>query len=288
PVGLSMAPPPPGAVQLALGAAALAIGVAGLVAGARRRARWLVPWSLAGAQLAVAALAATRTGELADRYLLLPSVGLAWCAGLAVLGQAALRPASSRLAVGGVAALALGLGVASFVHARVFRDDATLWADAWRRNPASVRAAVNLGAVALAEGRPEEALAWMDRADALSPGDRDVALNRAAAFADLGRPDEARAELEAWLARHPGDAGALLRLGHLDLDAGRPDAAARHYRAVVARMPWEAEAFAGLGVALAQQGDRAGAREAIKSALAIAPDVQNAAALRALLERLSP
>jgi Flp pilus assembly protein TadD len=287
PVGLSMAPPVPTAAHVGIGAAALLVGAAGLAIAVRRRAVWLVPWTLAGAQLAVAALAATRTGELADRYLLLPSVGLAWCAGLAVLGPRPAAATRRRVAVACVAGLALALGAASFARARVFRDDATLWRDAWRRNPASVRAAVNLGTVALGEGRPQEALAWMDRAEALSPGDRDVALNRAAAYAELGRADEARAQLEGWLAAHPGDAGALLRLGHLALDADDPREAARHYRAVVARMPWEAEAWAGLGVALARRGDRAGARDALERALALDPDVQNAAALRGLLDRLA-
>jgi tetratricopeptide (TPR) repeat protein len=281
PRALTISPPAPGPTHVALGAATVLAAIAAGLAGLRRRGPWLVPLVLGGAQLAIAAVAAVRVGELADRYLLLPCLALAWGVA-AALRRALPAPAATAL----VLALAVALGAAARGHVAVFHDDQTLWTDAWSKNPASLRAAVNLAAGALGRDDPRTAEVWLARAAALDPDDRQVLLNRAVAADRLGRPEEARRLLERLVARDAGDAAAQLALGHLALDRRDADEAARRYRAVLGLRPGAAEAWAGLGVAEHDRGDRDAARDALARALALDPNVANAASLRRLLREL--
>jgi tetratricopeptide (TPR) repeat protein len=285
PIGLTIAPPPPGALEGAAGIAFLALA-AGAGAGAwRRRAPALVPLVLLAASLAVAALGAGRVGELGDRYLLVPACAGAWlvAGALAALPAGWQRPARAAAAAG-IGALAL----LSIRHVSVYRSDETLWRDAWEKNPRALRAPLNLAAWHLERGEPAPALAWLDRAEALAPADPQVALNRAVAAEQLGDRAEARRLLAGLLARDAGAWPARLRLAHLELDAGHDAEAAALYEAVVRVHPLAAEAWAGLGVARHRQRRDAEARAALDRALALDPAVQNADALRQLRDRLAP
>lgn len=281
PVGLTISPAPPAPVWAGLGAVLLGAFAGALAWAARRRSPGLVPLTLGLAQLLVAALAATRVGELADRYLLLFVLAAAWGLALALqeLGAAGLRRAGV-----GIAGLVLVLGAGAWTQAGVFRSDATLWEHAVERNPASARAVLNLASARLGGGRPHEALALLERAEALSPGDPQVALNRAAAAWALGDAAAARAILEALRERRPADPTVLTNLGHLALEEDAFAEAADHYRGAVRLNPLSAEAWAGLGVAHQRLGRREEARTALEQALRLDPAVQNAALLRRLLE----
>lgn len=285
PAGLTIAPRPPADAHAAAGAAALALLALGLAAAWRRRSPLAVPLALAGAGLAVAALGALRVGELGDRYLLLPACAGAWLAGAGVEALAARPRRLARVALAGVVAL----GAASAIrHTAVYADDGRLWQDAWNKNPRAVRAPLNLAAWHLERGEPGVALAWLERAEALAPGDPQIVLNRAVAAEQLGDPGTARRLLAELLERDSSAWPARLRLAHLELDAGRTDAAAAHYEAVVRVHPLAAEAWAGLGVARHRQGRGPEAAAALDRALALDPAVQNAEALRQLRSRLAP
>jgi tetratricopeptide (TPR) repeat protein len=283
PVALTISPPPPSAFDAAIGAVA---GVAALAAGAvawRRRAPLLLPLALAAGFLAVAALGAVRIGEVADRYLLLPVYALAW---LSLLGVERLRGAARRAARFALAAAGVALAASAHSHVGVYQSDATLWSDAFAKNPRSERAAANLGALALDAGDPRGALAWLARASELAPGDAQIEMNRAVAESQLGDAAAARARLDAILAAQPGYWPAALRAGHLALEAGELDLAVRHYESVLAAHGLAAEAWAGLGVARERQGRAEEARRALDRALALDPRMENAEALRALRARL--
>lgn len=284
PVGLTIAPPPPGPAHAALGGAAALAGAAGLALAWRRRSPALVPLVLGGASLGVAAVAAARIGELADRYLVLPALAVAWLAARAVDVRLRSRRGAGRALA---AAAVLLLGALAFRHVQVYASDGRLWRDAWSKNPASVRAATNLAAWHLDAGAPREALVWLARAEALAPGDRLVALDRAAAHEELGDAAAARRELEALAASDPTWWPARLRLGHLALGRGELATAAAEYEATLTLHPLCAEAFAGLGVTRYQQGRREEAGRALARALALDPQVQNAGTLRRLLQETS-
>lgn len=287
PAGLSLSPPAPGLGSAVLGLlGALGVAVAAAI-GVRRRAPWLVPLALGASQLGIGALGAARVGELADRYLLGVVAAGAWLVALglpsaeAALGRAR-RPAVVAGVRAGLVGVALVLGGASWRHAQTFVSDERLWTHAWRENPASLRAVINLAALHLDADETETALVWVRRAEALDPEDPQVVLNRAVAELQRGDPERARSLLEGLLARDPDDIGVALRLAHVALDLGDAPTAETHYRTVLARQPAWADPWAGLGVALARQGRRAEAEAALSRSLALAPAQEDAAALRAL------
>lgn len=284
PHALTISPPPPSAAHAAIGTAVLAAGVVALAFAWRRRSPLLAPLAAGLAMLAIAAFGAARLGELADRYLVLPAFAAAWLAAAAVesLSGAARAAGRAALALAGVA-----LAVAAHAHVSVYASDAALWRDAWDKNPRSLRAALNMSAVELDRGEPRTALAWLERAAALAPGDPDVELNRAVAEQQLGNTTAARARLEALAGARPELWPAALRAGHLALDAREWDAAALRYESVLRVHPLAAEAWAGLAVARERQGRRDEALRAIDRALALDPRVENADALHALRARLA-
>jgi len=288
PVGLGIAPPPPGPVHVALGA--VAVGVAGglAVQGLRRRADWLVPLALLAAGVAVAAAGAARIGELADRYLLVPVLATGWLAGIAWrrLPARAGRPAR----VGAAALLAL-LALLSLRHGRVYQDDVRLWRGAVAQNPGSATAVTNLASALVERGRLEAAEPWLERAATLTPQDPLVRLNQAVLAAGRGDPGHARETLLTLVQEDPRYWQAQLRLGHLALDADDLPEAVRRYEAALAVHGLAAEAWAGLGVAHARAGRHVEARAALQRALRLDPQQENAAALRrvlSLLERTTP
>jgi tetratricopeptide (TPR) repeat protein len=283
PVELSIAPPAPAPAHAALAGVVAVVAGAGLVLAWRRRATLLVPLALGGAGLSVAAAGAARVGELGDRYLLLPSLCATW---LVARGLFALPGRARAVGLAGAAAAALALAALSVRHVGVYRSDEVLWSDAWRVNPASLRAALNLAAVRLDAGDPHGAEEWLARAEALAPGDPLVALDRAVAAEQRGDVAAARAGLLRLLDRDGGFWPAQLRLGHLALGAGALDEAAARYEATLRAHALSAEAWAGLGVVRAEQGRDAEARTALERALALDPGVQNAEALRRLLRGL--
>jgi len=283
PHALTISPPTPTGADVWAGAVlALAIAAASLAAW-RARSTLLVPIVLGASFLAIGALGAARLGEVADRYLVLPAFAAAW---LACAGVAALPMPARRVGFAAVGAIALGFAIASTTHVRVYATDESLWTDAFAKNPRSVRAALNLGAVHLDRREPHPALEWLDRAAVLAPGDPEVELDRAVAAEQLGDTAQARARLDALADANPGYWPAALRAGHLALDAHDWPAAGARYESVLRVHPLSAEAWAGLGVVREREGRHDDARRALERSLALDPDQDNAAALRAMLGRL--
>lgn len=283
PVALTISPPPPGPSHLGVGAFVASAGAVLLLHAWRRRSAALVPLAIAMGFLAVAALGAARIGEVADRYLLLPAFGAATLAVALVERSTGLSRGAGRALL---AAAGIALAATAHAHVRTFADDATLWSDAWAKNPRSLRAASNLGAVALDRGEPREALVWLERAAALAPDDPQIEMNRAVAEQQLGDAAGARARLDAILAAHPAYWPAALRAGHLALEAGDFRGAAERYESALRVHPLAAEAWAGLGVAREREGRRDEARRALERSLELDPGAENAGALRALLARI--
>ena len=283
PFALTISPPAPAQWHAVFGVLVGIAASAGAVSAWRRRSQLLIPIALAVLPLGIAALGAARVGEMADRYLVLPIFATAW---LVAAGIEAL-PAPGRF-VGRVAgAAAVGaFAVAAATHVRVYASDEALWTDAWQKNPRSVRAAANLGALHLDRDEPYRAAEWLDRAAALAPDDAEIEMNRALVAERQGDARGARSRLDALVAAQPWYWPANLRAGHLALAAKDWNAAGEHYEAALRVHPLAAEAWAGLAFARAEQGRDADARRAAERALALDPRVQNADALRRLLERL--
>ncbi len=286
PVGLSAYVPvvPAGVVPwsfAALGAAAAALAVRA------PRSRVAVFWIVATlAPSIVVILAHISVTMVAERYLYLPSVGLALLAAFALTTSVGRdRPRLAAAAVLVVIALAAAVTVQ---RNRVWHDEITLWSDVTRRTPgyalpnmnlglaladagrfddaeAAYRAAVdgegslttkrntlvNLGHLQLRRDRLDDALTFFDRANAIAPH----------ASAEYGIGAVYRSRARAALAR--GDT---------------PSAAADFARAAAALTaalridPWHYKAESVLASVLYQSGDATGALEHYRRATAIAPD----------------
>jgi tetratricopeptide (TPR) repeat protein len=110
----------------------------------------------------------------------------------------------------------------------------------------------------LVDGRPEAALADLDRAAAADPYRTETFYQRGLVLRRLGRNEEAKrdadraaalnqgivtmSKLNDEAARAPEDAGVRFRLGQLCVELGKPELAASWYRAALACDPRHAAA----------------------------------------------
>ena len=248
----------------------------------------------------------------ADRFALVPSVGLAFAVAVAV---AALkdRARTAALAVVGLAVV-VGL-VASSVQARAWRDDLTLWQASVAAEPRAALAQSNLGLSLLREHRPAEALEHLTAAEAIDGKSAAVLVGSAAAHDALGHgaaaeraareavaadPNDARAHaiLGSLLARrgalddaaaeagraralNPELASAWTLSAHLDEVRGHPADALAGWRRAAALVPANADYQAEIARLSLVTGDRAGAAAAAGACLQLRPDHPRCRALAA-------
>ncbi|MSP62521.1 MAG: hypothetical protein EXR72_19755 [Myxococcales bacterium] len=157
--------------------------------------------------------------DLADRFALLPSIGLA------VAAAAGLSLLPPRIAGVAAAAVALLFAAGTVAEQRNWSDPESLWEHAVEMEPRSPQACVNLGGVRMAQRRTALALDLFDRALAQGGRGPDYELPRASALAALGQVEEAEAALAALLAREPGLGRAHALRGDLALRRRRIDLA---------------------------------------------------------------
>jgi len=198
---------------------------------------------------------------MAERFLYLPSVGLAGCVVAAVraLGQRRFpaRPAAARVAWAALGLVCLASTARTYARNFDWQDDRSLWTSAVEVCPGSARSHYNLGIEQerLPYGLPE-AIAEYQAALRIEPDLAEAHNNLANALTRMpGRLPEAIAEFQA-----------ALRI--------RPDLAAVHYNLAnaLARVPGRLpEAIAEYQAALRIRPDRADAHDALANALAQTP-----------------
>jgi protein O-mannosyl-transferase len=216
--------------------------VGGVALGALLRLGWrrralATPVALLIAPLVPMAIAAARLGEAPERYLLLPSLGLAW---LATAGLHALwTRGGTRRAVPAVAAAGVlaAFGATWWTRLPDWRDDATLFGAALRVDPGDALGQLTLGSLAVREGRL----------------------------------DEAARRLTAALARDPRSVRALNALAVVHLRRGEVPSALARARQAVALAPSWPQARLQLSGALHLSGDHGGELQAAEAARALSP-----------------
>lgn len=252
PLSLERMPEPPSAwSDPSVGAGALVLLAAAVLAAwaARRGVPVLfAAWPFA-ALLPVAHL--VPIGEtVAERFLLLPSVGACAVVG-ALLGRSGAARGMRHTAVAVLVAAGLA---ASIARAAVWRDEVALWDDAVRRAPGSAVAHGALGDALAAAGRTEEAArewqAALDRDPALTA----ARLAWAAELARRGRPVEALEETEAAVRWRPENPVGWNHLGARLMGAGRADDAEAAFRRAVELSPRYGAALRNLGAAALEGG----------------------------------
>jgi tetratricopeptide (TPR) repeat protein len=192
---------------------------------------------------------------VADHFQYLASLGLiALAAAAAVGGMARLPPAARRLGPVLAAAFFLGLALLTWRQCLVYRDGATLYAATLQRNPNAWLAHLNLGNLALEEGRTAEAISHYQAAERLEPDYPSTHFNLAKVWLQQGRLPEAIIENEEDLRLVPTDAEARNNLGIALAESGRRPEAETQFREALRLRPDYPRARANLEALLRMTG----------------------------------
>jgi tetratricopeptide (TPR) repeat protein len=217
---------------------------------------------------------------MAERFVYLPSIGLAGCvvAAICALGRQVPR---HRLLDRRAAWMALGLlclACAARTYARNsdWLDERSLWTSAETVSPGSAKVHNNLGhALSQLPGRLPDAIAQYETALRIEPNYAAAHSNLGSALAQVpGRMPDAMAEFQAALRIDPDYAEAHYNLGNaLSQVPGRlPDAIAQ-YQAALRIDPGDAAAHSNLGLTLANSGRWLEAAVEYEAALRTDPDL---------------
>lgn len=258
-----------------LAAAALIASWVVLSAARFRRAGWLSAAWTAAFLLPGLGLVAHGGAAIAERFLYLPSVGIA----ILALGLEGLAPRARRAGIAlafAAAALFLPLTIA---RSGVWRSEEALFASLIRSSPRCVEGYLGLAHSRSRTGRHDDAIGLLEQALALEPRSPRVHLKLGLEYGSSGRLEEAIASLRRAAALDPGYPEAHATLGLTYLRAGRAvEARAALQRAVELR-PGYAAAWTMLGraqLALRDPGAAASFRRALEL------DPHDAEALRGL------
>jgi tetratricopeptide (TPR) repeat protein len=121
----------------------------------------------------------------------------------------------------------VGLGTATALRNRVYKDELTLWIDTVAKRPRSALAEANVGKYLLERGRLAEGTAYCLKAVSLDPMKPIARYNLGLAYEAAKRWDEALAEFAAAANLNPKLFYAEFRAGRLLDRLGRPAEAER-------------------------------------------------------------
>jgi tetratricopeptide (TPR) repeat protein len=216
-----------------------------------------------------------------ERYLYLPSVGMAWLIGLGATrlwSRAGARPAPRwALALVGVT---VGMLYAAriVIRDRDWKNDIVFYTQALKLEP-EPSLILNLGLALAAQGRIDEAMAQYSELLRLKP-DSPIALmahlDLGIALAGQGRTDEAVTQFSEALRIKPDYAEGHNNLGNALANQGRTDEAVAQFSEALRLKPDFPEAHLNLGLALALQGRIDKATAQYSEALRIKPDFPEA------------
>lgn len=211
---------------------------------------------------------------IADRFLYLPSAG--FCIFIAE-GLYRRQLASIRVPSMAVIALLLAFySVVTFDRVKVWRDDFTLWSDALKKSPQSVRAHVAIGTQYINEGRDDEALSMLQKAIEIRPDYDKGYYNLGVVYMRKGYMDAAIMNFKKALEINPGYAKAHFNLGLALAKKGRYDEAVTEYEKALKFMPNNAILYNNLGNAYNAKGMYDKAIIAYERAVSIDPDYADA------------
>ncbi len=186
---------------------------------------------------------------MAEHYLYLPMVGVAYAAAGAIDGAAPRCEATEprrRAVFAVIVLLALAAGARTVVRNRDWRDSLTLWTATVATVPTCARARFNLGQALFERVRFDDAEREWRVAAELAPGDVDVLLGLASLAYRRGRFDEAERWISTALARNPDDGRVQSLAGWIALDDGDAARALPRFDAALARLA-DPAAHAGRG-----------------------------------------
>lgn len=253
-----------------------AVTLFALLLRARREAGVLAALLLFAGTLAPALLPRL-VGEvnLAERYLYLPSLGLALVAGAAAARVGSARPAARAVLVVACAAAT----VLTAARARPYRDDVTFFREAVRGNPGLFEARNDLGLALIRAGDPAGASRELEAAIAIRPGGAEAWTNLGRAREALGRPADALAAFERARVLAPGDPAPAVAVARIHRRAGNSSEAIRVLDAVGSQGSYEV--LAERAALALDAGDTGTAESLLRRAIRLFPELPRAYALLA-------
>jgi Tfp pilus assembly protein PilF len=216
---------------------------------------------------------------VAERFLLLPSVGVCGALGTIVVSLAM----SPRARTATLAVLVAAGTVASAARAVVWRDEDALWRDALRHAPESVVPWAALGDAQRRRGDWPAAVDSYRRALAIRPDLTVTRLSLADALDAAGRTDDAFEESREAVHRDPEHPVALNNFGARLARAGRVEEARKFFRRAVENSPGYAPALRNAALAALDEGDPDEARALLARARAADPELPGLDAIAARL-----
>jgi tetratricopeptide (TPR) repeat protein len=206
----------------------------------------------------------------ADRFVLVPSIGLALAAAVAIATSRGRQRAFALAVTLGLTVLDAG-GV--LVEGRAWRDDSTLWRYAVAAEPEAALAQSNLAIAQLHEGRPAEAIEHLLIARRIAGSGAATAFELAVAYDMLGHSDEAERAVDESLAAAPTDAEAHALRGALVLRRGDLAGAMRELAYAQLLAPTSPTVLMLAGQVAEARGQADAALAAYRGAVAAAPNV---------------
>jgi hypothetical protein len=159
--------------------------------------------------------------SFSERYLYVPSIGLAWLFGLLCAAVAARLPERARKpAAAGVLLLLAASGVAAWTRSEIYRSDLTLFRAAVRTNPRSEIARNNLGMALYNRGRIDEAEREYQEALRLIPKSVPPLANLGVLYEKRGDLPRARRTFEEVLRLSPTHAISAVHLARMQRAEG--------------------------------------------------------------------
>ncbi|HXU31126.1 MAG TPA: tetratricopeptide repeat protein [Thermoanaerobaculia bacterium] len=253
------------------GAAAVLLALlAGAFFGVRRRPALGRPllWCAVWIAPVLALWAVNPEWMVMDRYLLLPSLGLAW----AVAVLLPLEGGRRRLQIAFWAVLIAAGAALSLLAFRPFENEERFWAQAIRSDPGSATAWTEWARRRSEAGDFGAASEALERAIALDPRAQLPRLRRALLALRQGRAATAAAELENLVTRNPAYLPAWRNLVVARLRAGDGAGARATLGQALARFPADPLLWNQSAVLLRQEGRREEALAAIRRAIELDPD----------------
>ncbi|HEY3571408.1 MAG TPA: tetratricopeptide repeat protein [Thermoanaerobaculia bacterium] len=219
----------------------LALGLAflGLLAAAwsgRARREIFLPLAMIVAFLLPVLMVNSIGGSnFSERYLYLPSIGLAWLFGLLASRVAEILPGRGRKAVAAAALVFFAaLGVAAWMRAEIYYSDLTLFRAAVRTAPNSEIARNNLGMALYNRGHLDEAEREYQQARRLDPNAVPPLANLAVLYEKRGDIPKAETAFEEVLRLSPAHTISAVHLARLQRQRGDRAGAIRRLDALFA------------------------------------------------------
>jgi len=153
-------------------------------------------------------------------------------------------------------------------------------------HPTDPSACSNAGQVLIRMGQPADAIPFLEKAVALSPGQWTFRFNLARGHGAVGNWDRAAAEYQEAARLFPEDYATTFNLAQALHRAGREDEAVARYRDAIALKPDDASFQLALGVSEEKLGQLAEAVAAYRRFVEMAPEAKEAEGVKARVERL--